>query len=191
MKKAIITSLMLSLLAGSLQASPQNIANMSDIKEVIQILLTHKKQAEDKLLIIEQRIKSISDMNKDNYDLNEAQSAAQALLKEDMNKLGDELSKIQAAILELDPENKTLNTNKSDDVLLKTYTTQKEFTDFKNLMLGDVAKLRKEQAKTKEEILNQNNKASSAALELLERRLYELEKKFENCGCSIPESEMK
>ena len=185
MRKVLGSMIVFGVLGlGSMQASVQNLANMSDIKEVIQLLLRAKHNMEDQILKIQGQLETI--ISKE--PANAKRDASIAELREQIEQIKNGIETLQAAIKEIDPNNIALKNANGENFLVQTFATQKEVEEFKKLIFDELGKLKDHKNGAGQDKFS----ISPAVLGDYERRLKKLEKEMQNCGCSgIPEHEIK
>lgn len=196
MKKLSIMAVIMAFGAQISFASPQNIATISDLKETIQILLKHKKQAEDRLLVLERKLGITNEYQNNTNGIGDdiaidsrvaIGGGSQAQVE--IDTLKSQIVEIQALLKRIDPN---FELTQSDDLLSKTYVTQKEFEEFKNFVMGEMGEIKKTNERINQ-ILNDNGHlggANTTTAEMWER-IKRIEQGLKNCNCALPESEIK
>lgn len=181
MKKQFLALVFFSLFVSGLQASVENLATMSDIKEVIQILLKSKNKLEGQLNDLERELKILIDEGSEHKKRDERIEKLQNTL----DNMKSQIENIMAAIKEIDPNNIALKSENGENFLAQTFTTQKETEELRGLLFDELKKI-------KDTIKNIPQSTSSVMYSSYEVRLKALEEKMKNCGCGdIPENEIK
>lgn len=184
----ITTALALSLQVGF--ASPQNIATISDLKEVIQILLKHKKRAEDRLLLIEKKLGITNEFHKEGAGgdtaIDAGAASGESVSSSEVEKLRSEITDLQAAIKALDPD---ANITGNDDLKSKTYVNQKQFEEFQKFVKDELKSI-KDITDRANALMANGGLGNTGSNEIWER-LKKLEAQMKKCQCGLPESEIK